>query len=136
MLFYMAIYYIFCSICCFCIMLVWCFYGISGIKILSHFIQSIHFSKWEYFTLCKVLNWKSKNSHNLKEAILKFTLFLLRLVFCLLLTLLLAIPILFSFKSIFVATSFTIPYAIYPFDICIKAPIFWKYMKLFFHPPL
>ena len=61
---------------------------------------------------------------------MKFILFLLRIVFCLFLALLLAIPILLVFKPIFLATNFTIPYAIYPFDICIKAPIFWKYMKL------
>ena len=61
---------------------------------------------------------------------MKFISFILRLVFCFCLTLLLSIPILLVFKPIFLATSFTIPYAVYPFDICIKAPVAWKYMKL------
>lgn len=35
------------------------------------------------------------------------------------------------FKPIYVATSFTVPYAIYPYDICKVAPVAWKYMKYF-----
>lgn len=61
---------------------------------------------------------------------MKFILFFVQLVFCLFLTLLLIIPIFSLFKPIFTATSFVIPYAIYPFDICIKSPFIWKYMKL------
>lgn len=61
---------------------------------------------------------------------MKFKLFIFRLVFCLCLTLLLSIPILLVFKPIFTATHLTIPYAIYPFDICDKAPVAWKYLKL------
>lgn len=52
------------------------------------------------------------------------------MVFCLLFAILLVIPILLIFKPIFTATSFVIPYAIYPFDICEKFPIAWKYMKI------
>lgn len=61
---------------------------------------------------------------------MKFILFLLRLVFCFLSTLLLIIPIFVLFYPIFTATSFIIPYAIYPFDICTSAPIAWKYIKI------
>lgn len=61
---------------------------------------------------------------------MKLICFLFRLVFCLLLSLSFVIPIFLMFNSIFTATSFVIPYAIYPFDICIKAPIAWKYIKL------
>lgn len=60
---------------------------------------------------------------------MKLISFLFRLVFCSLLSLLLVIPILLIFKPIFTAQSFIIPYAIYPFDICLKAPIAWKYIK-------
>lgn len=34
------------------------------------------------------------------------------------------------FYPIFKAQNFIIPYAIYPFDICVSAPIVWKYIKL------
>lgn len=61
---------------------------------------------------------------------MKFILFFVQLVFCLFLTLLLVVPIFLLFKPVFIATSFVIPYAIYPFDICIKAPFVWKYIKL------
>lgn len=61
---------------------------------------------------------------------MKFILFLLRLVFCFLLAILFVIPALLVFKPIFTATSFVIPYAINPFDICVEAPIAWKYIKL------
>lgn len=61
---------------------------------------------------------------------MKFILFLLRLVFCFLATLLLLIPIYITFYPIFSATHFIIPYAVYPFDICTAAPIAWKYIKI------
>lgn len=61
---------------------------------------------------------------------MKFILFLLRFVFCLLLTLLFIIPLFALFFPIFTATNFVIPYAIYPFDICSTAPLAWKYIKL------
>lgn len=48
------------------------------------------------------------------------------------LALLLLIPFFIFFKPIYFASSLIIPYAIYPFDICISAPVAWKYMK-FFH---
>ena len=51
-------------------------------------------------------------------------------MFCLFLTLLLSISILYFLKPIFTATSLVIPYAIYPFDICNRAPIAWKYIKI------
>mgnify|MGYP004542932899 FL=1 len=63
---------------------------------------------------------------------MKFILFLLHLAFCFLLAILLFIPILFVFKPIFLTSHLIIPYAIYPFDICIKAPIAWKYMKIIY----
>lgn len=47
-----------------------------------------------------------------------------------LLTLLLIIPLFIFFSPVFKATSFIIPYAFYPFDICVKAPIAWKYIKI------
>ena len=61
---------------------------------------------------------------------MKFISFLLRLVFCIILTLLLSISILNFLKPIFTTTSLVIPYAIYPFDICNKAPVAWKYIKI------
>lgn len=60
---------------------------------------------------------------------MKIILFLLQFVFCICLTLSLAIPVLIFFKPILEAPSLIIPYAIYPFDICKSAPIGWKYMK-------
>lgn len=63
---------------------------------------------------------------------MKFILFLLQLVFCLFLTLLFIIPIFAIFNPIFSATSFVIPYAIYPFDICARAPVCWKYIKILY----
>ena len=63
---------------------------------------------------------------------MKFILFLLHLAFCFLLSVLLFIPILIFFKPIFLASHLRIPYAIYPFDICLKAPIAWKYMKIIY----
>ena len=61
---------------------------------------------------------------------MKFILFLLRLVFCFLSTLLLVIPLLILFQPIFTASHLIIPYAIYPFDICKTSPIAWKYIKI------
>lgn len=61
---------------------------------------------------------------------MKFITYLLQLVFCLLLSLLLVIPVFLLFNPIFTATSLVIPYAFYPFDICITAPIAWQYIKL------
>ena len=61
---------------------------------------------------------------------MKFISILFRLVFCIILTLLLSISILLILKPIFTATSVVIPYAIYPFDICAKAPVAWRYMKI------
>jgi len=63
---------------------------------------------------------------------LKFIFFLLRLVFIFLLTLILFFIMFYFLHPIFTAHSLIIPYAIYPFDICIKAPIAWKYIKLIY----
>ena len=63
---------------------------------------------------------------------MKFILFLLHFAFCFLLAILLFISILFVFKPIFLTSHLIIPYAIYPFDICIKAPIAWKCMKIIY----
>ncbi len=63
---------------------------------------------------------------------MKFILFILHLVFCLLLAVLLIIPIIIIFYPIFTASSFIFPYAIYPFDICKVAPTAWKYMKIIY----
>lgn len=62
---------------------------------------------------------------------MKFITFLLRFIFSVFLALLLFIPFLMFFKPIYSASSLTIPYAIYPFDICKTAPIAWKYIKIF-----
>ena len=64
---------------------------------------------------------------------MKFIIFLLRVLFILLFCILLVIPILLIFNPIFSSTSFIIPYAFYPFDICLKAPIAWKYIKITYH---
>lgn len=61
---------------------------------------------------------------------MKFISFLLRFIFSVIFSLLFVIPILLYFKPILNATSLIIPYAIYPFDICISAPVAWKYIKL------
>ena len=61
---------------------------------------------------------------------MKFTSFFLYFVLCLSLTLLLSVPILFALIPIFTATHLIIPYAVYPFDICEKAPVAWHYMKV------
>ncbi len=61
---------------------------------------------------------------------MKFIIFLLRMLFILLFCILLTIPVLLLFKPIFTSTSFIIPYAFYPFDICLKVPIAWKYIKI------
>ena len=62
---------------------------------------------------------------------MKFILFLLRIIFIVFITLLLFIPLCIFFKPIYLATSLTIPYAIYPYDICKVAPVAWKYIKIF-----
>lgn len=61
---------------------------------------------------------------------MKFILFFLRIVFTLLLTLLFAIPLFSYLLPIFLSNSVVIPYAFFPFDICQKAPIAWKYIKI------
>ena len=56
--------------------------------------------------------------------------FLYRVLF---IVLSLSISLLFIFhifSPIFNSTSFIFPYAITPFDICAKAPVVWKYMKI------
>lgn len=60
---------------------------------------------------------------------MKFISFLLRLVFCLILTLLLVIPVLIFFSPIYSSYSVVIPYSFYPFDICQRAPEMWNYIK-------
>lgn len=62
---------------------------------------------------------------------MKFLLFLLRFICSVFLATLLSIPFYIFFKPIYCASSVIIPYAIYPFDICISAPIAWWYMKCF-----
>jgi len=64
---------------------------------------------------------------------LKFILLILRIVFTLLLTLLLSIPILAFMLPILLANSVIIPYSFFPFDICIKAPHAWKYIKIIYY---
>lgn len=63
---------------------------------------------------------------------MKFISYLLRLVFCLLLTLLLIIPLFSLFYPVLTASVFIFPYAISPFDICLKAPLAWRYIKLIY----
>jgi len=62
---------------------------------------------------------------------LKFITNLSRFIFSVFLSLLLFIPFCIFFKPIYLATSLTIPYAIYPYDICSVAPVAWDYIKLF-----
>lgn len=62
---------------------------------------------------------------------MKFISFLLRFILSVSCALLLFIPFCLFFKPIYLATNLIIPYAIFPFDICIVAPIAWKYIKLF-----
>lgn len=47
-------------------------------------------------------------------------------------TLVLSLLIGFYLYPLFISDSVIIPYAIYPFDICIRAPIAWKYLKFFY----
>lgn len=47
-------------------------------------------------------------------------------------TLILLILVSFYFSPLFCSDSVIIPYAIYPFDICIRAPNAWKYLKFFY----
>ncbi len=56
--------------------------------------------------------------------------FAFRFVFIFSLTLLLFLFMFHFLKPVFFAHSVIIPYAISPFDICTKAPIAWKYIKL------
>ena len=63
---------------------------------------------------------------------MKFISFLLRFIFSAFLALLLLIPFYNFFKPIYLTSALTVPYAIYPYDICKAAPIAWKYIK-FFH---
>jgi len=62
---------------------------------------------------------------------LKFISFLLRFCFSIFIALLLFIPLCIFFKPIYLATSLTVPYAIFPYDICKVAPVAWKYIKIF-----
>ncbi len=57
---------------------------------------------------------------------------LLRCLFMLFFTLILLILVSFYFSPLFCSDSVIIPYAIYPFDICIRAPNAWKYLKFFY----
>ena len=38
----------------------------------------------------------------------------------------------FFFKPIFFADTLIFPYSVHPFDICVKAPVAWKYIKLIY----
>ncbi len=58
--------------------------------------------------------------------------FFLRLVLVSFFTYLLYIIILWFFNPILTSTSLIFPYAIHPFDICLKIPTAWFYIKLFF----
>ena len=59
-------------------------------------------------------------------------MFICRVIFILLFTFI-AFNCCFNlFSSIFYATSFVFPYAIYPFDICQKAPVAWHHIKLLY----
>ena len=58
--------------------------------------------------------------------------FFLRLVLVSFFTYLLYIIILWFFNPILTSTSLIFPYAIHPFDICLKIPTTWFYIKLFF----
>lgn len=61
---------------------------------------------------------------------MKFTIFLFRFTFTLFLSFFLFIIMFYFLYPIFYANSVIIPYSLYPFDICLKAPIAWKYIKI------
>lgn len=63
---------------------------------------------------------------------MKFILFILRYAFTFVISFLLYFFVTHLFKPIFEATSIIFPYAIHPFDICLKAPTAWFYIKLAF----
>lgn len=63
---------------------------------------------------------------------MKFILFILRYTFTFVVSFLLYSLVIHLFKPIFESTSLIFPYAIHPFDICLKAPTAWFYIKLIF----
>ena len=63
---------------------------------------------------------------------MKFIFFIFRLIFVTFLSLLLYVLIIYFFNPIFEATSLIFPYAVHPFDICLKIPLAWFYIKLIF----
>lgn len=63
---------------------------------------------------------------------MKFLFYLLRFIFAVIFSLIYYYFIFNFFSPIFNATSYIFPYAVNPFDICIKAPIAWKYIKLIY----
>ena len=63
---------------------------------------------------------------------MKFIFFICRLFFSTLLSSLIYLFIIKFFSPIFESTSLIFPYAIHPFDICIRIPTGWFYIKLIF----
>lgn len=63
---------------------------------------------------------------------MKFIFFILRFIFVTFLGLLIYFLIINYFNPIFEATSLIFPYAVHPFDICLKIPLAWFYIKLIF----
>ena len=63
---------------------------------------------------------------------MKFIFFSLRYIFIITLCFILYFIVTQFFKPVFEATSLIFPYAIHPFDICLKLPTTWFYIKLFF----
>ena len=63
---------------------------------------------------------------------MKFVLFLVRCLFILTVFLLSFFIMFYIFKPIFFAESLIFPYSVYPFDVCIKIPATWKYIKLIY----
>jgi len=63
---------------------------------------------------------------------LKFIFFIIRFIFVTFLSSFLYFLIISFFTPIFEATSLIFPYAVHPFDICLKIPTVWFYIKLIF----
>lgn len=61
---------------------------------------------------------------------MKAKLFLLRFTLSVVVTLVLSFVVFNFFKPIYISKSLIIPYAIYPFDICITSPKAWKWIKM------
>lgn len=63
---------------------------------------------------------------------MKILKFIFRILFILLFLFIFSLIFFKIFSPVFNATSLIFPYAVHPFDICNKTPIFWQYIKITF----